>query len=68
MLWVKIDDKAHQVISYNLHWLGKDKYQVWVERPTGKGLMIAEGSKEEMKLLIDALDYTVERDEKMLVL
>lgn len=68
MLAVKVlkNDETHQAISWNLSRRGQSAiWEVWITRPTGKNLLIATGSEEEMRAVKNFLDYSVENDVKL---
>jgi hypothetical protein len=64
MLWLITQGGAsHQIISCNIFTNEKEGvlYQLWVERPNGKSLKIAENEDYvEVQIIKDAIDYAIE--------
>lgn len=66
MLWIIIEGASHQIISCNIHH-ENDVYQLWVERPNGKSLKLAEdANKNEIQLIKDAIDHAIETHDPVL--
>jgi hypothetical protein len=64
MIAIKVDNATHEAISYNTH-IEDGTYQLWIARPNGKNLKIAEGTQAEMEELKSALDYAVEHNKRI---
>lgn len=68
MLWIVIKEASHQIISCNVH-QENGKHQLWVERPNGKSLKIAESvNLKEVELVKEAIDYAIKHREPTLEL
>ena len=65
MLWIVDDNASYQIISCNTHDEGEIS-QLWITRPNGKSLKIREGSKEEVRLFKEAIDWAIEHKETVL--
>lgn len=60
MLWLIKGENSYTVIGCNIN-KKNDKYQVWIERPTGKTLMLSESEDESfVNVIKDAIDYAIE--------
>ena len=58
-MWIKKENATYQIISANIH-EDSDKYQVWVERPTGKSLKIFESKENQLAHEVkDAIDFAL---------
>lgn len=68
MLWVNLGKESHQIISCNT-FKEDGKYQLWIERPTGKTKKIFESTNEaEVQEIKDAIDYAIKKGEPSLEL
>lgn len=68
MLWLVIKNESHQIISCNTFKEG-NKYQLWVEKPSGKTKKIIESTNEEdVKLVKEAIDYAIRNGDPTLEL
>lgn len=68
MLWLIVKGASHQIISCNVH-KENDKFQLWVERPNGKSLKIAEHQDEkEIELIKEAIDFAIKNRDPVLEL
>lgn len=68
MLWLVLNGASHEIISTNMF---EDKinnnHQLWVTRPGGKSLMIAENiNKDEIETIKNAIDFAIESKETTL--
>lgn len=69
MLAVNLGTHTHQVISWNIfHNEHLDVWEVWITRPNGKNMMVAQGSERDMNLVKSAFDYAFEHDKKIVTL
>lgn len=68
MLWLRMKQSSHQIVSCNLHKEG-DKHSVWVERINGKNMKILESpNEEEVKEIRDMIDYAIKNSKNTLEL
>ena len=59
-MWIIKDQASYQITSANLHKKG-DLHQVWVERASGKTLLLHESTNEaEVREVKDAIDYAIQ--------
>lgn len=66
MLWLVNKGSSHQIVSCNIH-KEKDRYQLWVERISGKTLKIAESKNpDDVMVIKGAIDFAIREGHKTL--
>lgn len=66
MLWIILANESHQIESCNIHEKQDGTYEVWVTKVGGKGLRLAEGTREQVSVYKQAVDYAIEMNESVL--
>ncbi|RBP01212.1 hypothetical protein [Rossellomorea aquimaris] len=68
MFWINIGSETHQITSFNLY-ENHGTFQLWVERPNGKTMLVAESKDEEYVRNIKVkMDNAIESDKRLLTL
>jgi hypothetical protein len=66
MLWIVDGIASYEVSGCNIH-KKEDMFQLWIERKSGKTLMLRESTiVDEINLIKEAIDYAIEHGEPAL--
>lgn len=69
MLWLILGESSYEIVACNTHTTQKGVNQLWVERPSGKTLMIIESKEKEVVTEVkEAIDFAIKNGHKTLEL
>ena len=68
-MWIMEDKLSYEIIGVNIHETSEGLFELWVTKKDNKTKLVKRSEdKEEIQLIIDAIDYAIKIGDKVLEL